>query len=297
MSGNVIRKPSYGNFTAVVDCGFNLMHSSLLEMRRGHGIVLFCQLDVTSRYGKDPAATMLTDNILKEMTNRYLPVGPQRVAYVGGDEGAKLLDRMGMQYQRLTPKNRWEIGSAQVVILGAGAEKELLESVGKIAGRTNSIAVVALPGADLSVFGGNLKIGKKNIFRAFAPKNDPLFDGIADADLYFRNARELPVIESAPEWMRSTNPALFGAIDRETGMNAIFTVAPDDVKGAWNSEKVARVWNNIFNNMNIGLGKNLKIFSSEKYRHNKLGKKDSANEWSPYIDDLDFYDGDAFHNW
>ena len=54
---------------------------------------------------------------------------------------------------------------------------------------------------------------------------------------------------------------------------------------------------NIFNNMNIGLGKNLKIFSSEKYRHNKLGKKDSANEWSPYIDDLDFYDGDAFHNW
>ena len=97
--------------------------------------------------------------------------------------------------------------------------------------------------------------------------------------------------------MRSTNPALFGAIDRETGMNAIFTVAPDDVKGAWNSEKVARVWNNIFNNMNIGLGKNLKIFSSEKYRHNKLGKKDSANEWSPYIDDLDFYDGDAFHNW
>lgn len=131
MSGNVIRKPSYGNFTAVVDCGFNLMHSSLLEMRRGHGIVLFCQLDVTSRYGKDPAATMLTDNILKEMTNRYLPVGPQRVAYVGGDEGAKLLDRMGMQYQRLTPKNRWEIGSAQVVILGAGAEKELLESVGQ----------------------------------------------------------------------------------------------------------------------------------------------------------------------
>lgn len=297
VSGNVIRKPSYGNFTAIVDCGFNLMHSSLLEMRRGHGIVLFCQLDVTSRYGEDPAATMLTDNILKEMTNRYLPVGPQRVAYAGGDEGAKILDRMGMQYQRLTPKNRWEIGSAQVVILGAGAEKALLESVGKIAGRTNSIAVVALPGADLSVFGGGLKIGKKNIFRALAPKNDPLFDGIADADLYFRNARELPVIENAPEWMRSTKPALFGAIDRTTGMNAIFAVAPDDVKGAWNSEKIARVWNNIFNNMNIGLGKNLKIFSSEKYRHNKLGKKDSANEWSPYIDDLDFYDGDAFHNW
>lgn len=126
---------------------------------------------------------MLTDNILKEMTNRYLPVGPRRVAYAGGDEGAKILDRMGMQYQRLTPKNRWEIGSAQVVILGAGAEKALLESVGKIASGTNSIAVVALPGADLSVFGGGLKIGKK-ISSARSPPRTTRYSAALQTRIY-----------------------------------------------------------------------------------------------------------------
>ena len=80
-------------------------------------------------------------------------------------------------------------------------------------------------------------------------------------------------------------------------MNVVFTVAPSDVSGLWNEEKLSRVWNGIFNNMNIGLGKDLRLFSSEKYRHNKLGKKDTPATWSPYIDNLDFYDGDAFHNW
>lgn len=297
VSGNVIRKPSYGNFTAVVDCGFNLMHSSLLEMRRGHGIVLFCQLDVTSRYGKDPAATLLADNILKEMSNRYLPVGPQRAAYAGGDAGAKILDRMGMEYSRVGERDAWNLSSAQVIVLGADAPKKLADAVRKIASSRNSVAVVALPGADIGILGSGAKIGKKNMFRASVPKNDPLFDGIADADLYFRTARELPVIENAPDWMRATSPALFGAVDKATGANICFTVAPSDVSGVWNEEKVARVWNGIFDNMNVGLGKDLKLFSSEKYRHNKLGKKGAKDEWSPYVDNLDFYDGDAFHNW
>ena len=115
--------------------------------------------------------------------------------------------------------------------------------------------------------------------------------------MYFRTARELPVIEIAPDWMRATSPALFGAVDKTTGANICFTVAPSDVSGVWNEEKVARVWNGIFDNMNVGLGKDLKLFSSEKYRHNKLGKKGAKDEWSPYVDNLDFYDGDAFHNW
>lgn len=297
VAGNVIRKPSYGNFTAVVDCGFNLMHSPLLEMRRGHGIVLFCQLDVTSRYGKDPAATLLADNILKEMSNRYLPVGPQRVAYAGGDAGAKILDRMGMQYTRVGESDAWTLGFAQVIVFGADAQKKLGETVRKIAASKNSVAVVALPGADVGILVPGAKIGKKNMFRASVPKNDPLFDGIADADLYFRTARELPVIENAPDWMRATSPALFGAVDKATGANIFFAVAPSDVSGVWNGEKVARVWNNIFDNMNVGLGKDLKLFSSDKYRHNTLGKKDAKDEWSPYVDNLDFYDGDAFHNW
>lgn len=295
--GNVIRKPSYGNFTAVVDCGFNLTHAALMEMRRGHGIVLFCQLDVSNRYGSDPAATLLVDNILAEMSTPYMSAGFQRVGYVGDDAGAKQLDRMGMQYTRLTPANIWLANAMQVVILGATEKKQMSDAVVRIVKNNKSIAVVALPNADLGVFASGLKIGKKGVFKATLPENDPVFAGIANADLYFRTARELPVIDAAPDWLRSTSPALFGVLENGFGVNVVFTVAPSDVSGLWNEEKLSRVWNGIFNNMNIGLGKDLRLFSSEKYRHNKLGKKDAPAAWSPYIDNLDFYDGDAFHNW
>ncbi len=51
--GNVasvsIEKPARGDFLPIVDGGFSLQYSPLLEYREGTGMVLFCQLDVTDR--------------------------------------------------------------------------------------------------------------------------------------------------------------------------------------------------------------------------------------------------------
>ncbi|UKI30677.1 MAG: hypothetical protein L6W00_22625 [Lentisphaeria bacterium] len=117
VSGNVIRKPSYGNFRTIVDCGFNLMFASLLELRKEHGLVLFCQLDVTNRYRKDPVATKLVDNLLVEMGKRFVPIGPQRVGYLGDAKNEAILKRMGMQYRKLNSEQLWEISGLQVLIL------------------------------------------------------------------------------------------------------------------------------------------------------------------------------------
>lgn len=268
VSGNVIRKPSYGNFTAVVDCGFNLMFASLMELRKEHGLVLFCQLDVTSRYGKDPAATLLVDNMLEEMNKPFVPVGPQRVVYLGDEKNESILKRMGMQYSKGSADNLWYLNNAQVVLLGANpvpaSQYEKLKKF--LENRT----VVALPGAPLAVLPGNLKAGGKQVFRAALPKNDPLFAGITEADLYFREAQNLPVLTSMPDWMVATEPALFAKLDRVSTATVVLNLAPDMVKGFWGLEKVMRVWSAIFNNMNLGLGKDLKLFTASKSRHNTL---------------------------
>ena len=58
--GNVasvlIEKPARGDFLPILDGGYSLQYSPLLEYREGKGMVLFCQMDVTGRTETDPAA-------------------------------------------------------------------------------------------------------------------------------------------------------------------------------------------------------------------------------------------------
>ncbi len=269
VSGNVIRKPSYGNFQSIVDCGFNLMSASLLELRKGHGLILFCQLDVTSRFGVDPVATKLTDNLLTVMGNRFRPVGPQRAAYLGDDKSEATLKRMGMIYNRINANSLWRIQSHQVLLLGADpvpAEKR--EELKKILAR--NLTVAALPGAPLDLLPGGLERGEKMLFRASPPKSDPVFAGIPAADLYYREARKLPVLSAAPDWVVATTPALFAKLDRATTAAIVLNLSPDAIDGLWNREKTARVWSAIFCNMNLGMGKDLQLFTAAKSRHNTL---------------------------
>ena len=66
--GNVasvlLEKPARGDFHVLVDGGFSLQYSPLLEYREGRGLVLFCQLDVTGRSEPEPAAETLVRNLL-----------------------------------------------------------------------------------------------------------------------------------------------------------------------------------------------------------------------------------------
>ncbi len=67
--GNVasvlIEKPPRGDFLPILDGGYALQYSPLLEYREGRGLVLFCQMDVTARTESDPAAETLVNNILR----------------------------------------------------------------------------------------------------------------------------------------------------------------------------------------------------------------------------------------
>ena len=66
--GNVasvlIEKPAKGDFLPIVDGGYSLQYSPLMEYREGKGMVLFCQMDVTGRSESDPAAETLARNLV-----------------------------------------------------------------------------------------------------------------------------------------------------------------------------------------------------------------------------------------
>lgn len=68
-----IVRPQVGAARSLVSCGFALSESALLETVRGKGRMIFCQMDVTSRYGRDPAATRLVNNLLSYMSTTRDP--------------------------------------------------------------------------------------------------------------------------------------------------------------------------------------------------------------------------------
>ncbi len=61
----VYAKPHYGPFVPVLECGFDLAESPLLQARIGEGLVVLCQVDATARYGADPVSTRLLNNLLE----------------------------------------------------------------------------------------------------------------------------------------------------------------------------------------------------------------------------------------
>lgn len=68
-----IYKPQLGSCRALLDCGFALLETPLLEYAAGKGRMVFCQLDVTNRYGKDPVSTLLVNNLLSYMASAKEP--------------------------------------------------------------------------------------------------------------------------------------------------------------------------------------------------------------------------------
>src|SRR5262249_52890695 len=88
--GNVasvlIEKPARGDFLPILDGGYALQYSPLLEYREGRGMVLFCQLDVTGRTEGDPAADRLARNILGYVS-AWKPKPRRQVVYAGDPAG------------------------------------------------------------------------------------------------------------------------------------------------------------------------------------------------------------------
>ena len=118
--GNVasvlIEKPAKGDFLPILDGGFSLQYSPLLEYREGKGVVLFCQVDVTGRTESDPAAGTLVHNLVAYVS-AWQPAASRKMLYVGELAGQRHLEFSGI------PVASYEGGKLvpdQVLVVGRG---------------------------------------------------------------------------------------------------------------------------------------------------------------------------------
>jgi beta-galactosidase len=201
--GNVasvlIEKPARGDFLPVLDGGFGLQYSPLLEYREGKGMVLFCQADVTGRTESDPAADALARNILRHVSD-WKPSPRRKALYAGDAAGKTHLESAGLS---LTPYAKDELAADRLLIIGSGGGKVLAgdaTALGKWLKDGGHILALGLDGAEAEAFLPS-RIGTKkaeHIAAYFDPPGveSPLV-GISPADVHNRDPRELPLVTAA----------------------------------------------------------------------------------------------------
>ena len=107
----------------LVDGGFSLQFSPLLEYREGQGLVLFCQLDVTGRTESDPVARTLVQNIIGYVAG-WKPMPNRSIVYAGDPAGMRHLARAGFT---ATPFQGADLPPDQVLVAGPGNLVQAME--------------------------------------------------------------------------------------------------------------------------------------------------------------------------
>jgi hypothetical protein len=198
--GNVasvlIEKPVRGDFLPVLDGGFSLQYSPLMEYREGKGMILFCQMDVTGRSEQDPAAETLARNIMQYAAG-WKPKPTRKALYIGHVAGKRHLEAAGVA---VASYEGGGLSAGEVLVVGAGGGRQLAEHAAAISDFVKAggnILALGLDEEEANAFlPFRVRMTKAEHIAAFfeAFGNDSLLSGVSPADVHNRDPRELPLV-------------------------------------------------------------------------------------------------------
>ena len=200
--GNVasvlIEKPTRGDFLPILDGGFGLQYSPLLEFREGLGRILFCQLDVTGRTEPDPAAEMLVGRLV-EYISGIKPIRRMKTVFVGDAAGQDWFEKAGFAPASLDNE---KLSSDHILIVGPSGGSILTERADEISTWIRSGGPVFALGLDQSEMGdwlpAKVTTQKQEHIAAYLEPfgRNSGWAGISGADVHNRDPRPIPLIQS-----------------------------------------------------------------------------------------------------
>ena len=218
VASGLIEKPARGDFLPIVDAGFSLQYSPLLEYREGRGMVLFCQMDVTGRSEADPAADRLVRGLLRYASS-WQPPARRRALYAGAPAGRAHFESAGV------PVGSYEGGrlSGDHVLVVAPGGGRLLErhapDVARYLKAGGHALMLELDGAEASTFlPAPVRTTKQEHIAAyFEPFGaGSLLAGVGPADVHNRDPRQVPLV------LRPATVVGNGVLARMPGLNVVF---------------------------------------------------------------------------
>jgi hypothetical protein len=159
-------------------------------------MVLFCQMDVTARSEPEPAAEILTHNLL-QYVSAWAPSPRREVLYTGEPEGERHLQSVGIAAGPYTPE---KLSASRLLVVGPGGGKTLADDGPRIAawlkagGKILAIGLAAEDAKSWLPFRMSTRKAEhiSCFFEPFAPHSP--FAGVGPADLHNRDPRDFPLI-------------------------------------------------------------------------------------------------------
>ncbi|MBR0460214.1 MAG: hypothetical protein IJJ26_13340 [Victivallales bacterium] len=190
VASTIAEKPHVNVVRSLLDTGFALRYTPLWEVPSGKGGILFCNLDVTDRIGREPAADTLLANLTKYLNNAKKSAEVP-VAYAGGKIGVDT----GVYPQGVVK------GTTGVQILGRGCKAWLGtngEKLAQFAKGGGTVVALGLTTDEAKLLqkalGGFSVESKVNWLNPLEGPLPDVFRGLSVADLRWRKKLETPVV-------------------------------------------------------------------------------------------------------
>lgn len=191
-----IEKPPVGDFLPIVDGGYALQYSSLMQLSFGTGALFFCQMDVSGRTQMEPAADMIVNNLLEHAAAWRMP--QRRPVIFAGDEKAKShLLKSGVKIAAALPA---EILPGSLIVLASGCsdwlrtvQKQLRPFVAQGKGAILSLGLTEEELALLPIEGITLTSGEHIACHFDRAQYGTLLAGISPAEFHVRDPRKIPL--------------------------------------------------------------------------------------------------------
>lgn len=161
-------KPQRGRFTVLVDADYDLLLAPLLEWRIGKGRIIFCQLDITHRYGFDPVPTLLVNRLLEYLT-RPVDIMPPQAMFVDAAWDGKPEDLAAF------------VSNGGRALLSGDASPALIQHLFGGGTSRQEVSRVTVPG----------KLAER---------------GVAPGDFFWRECKVVPVLTRLPAGVIHTSP-------------------------------------------------------------------------------------------
>gem|GEM_PF-1604031 len=204
VASTIVEKPHRGAFRPLVDGGFDLRYMMLWEVLEGQGRLVFCQMDVSDRLGREPAADRLVGNLLVDMV-AWTPPPPAAVCLAGAPETIADLQSLLPEAPANPPPLAPAPGS--VLLAGRGCAAWLREqatAVKALLGAGGQVVAAGLSAADAQALeqacGVRLELQEQRSGGALLPGTLPAaLRGISPAETHWREWRSVLTLAKVPE--------------------------------------------------------------------------------------------------
>lgn len=256
----VMDKPFNGKFRIILDCDADLSRAVLFEFFSGKGRIIFSQLDICSRYGKDPVVNRMSENLLKYAASQN-PSVSVKTFYSGSDREFRILGQSGFKAEKIADKQN--LKDAEILILGEKSElsSEVIALFVKNGGTLVSLAKSDSQFKELKL-PFEVKIESRKL-RGLPLKNQSdLLRGCGNSDFYFNLPTELTLITEIAGQASFPSP-LLASFKYGKGEFIFFQLDPGKFTEHPGQYKTQRILANLLSNIGVeaantmNLGKNI----------------------------------------